>query len=167
MTGKTKSWSKPWLLRLAINFPGCPAEAAEQIARHTAERGSGRVGRSAAGREVDPQAIKPAVIAHIRHEHTDYDEQLMQGVARDEARRQIHPAVAGEARRSGNRVLDEHVAPLFIVPPSHSCRENRSTTLTWKPLHGIVPPLVTPLLGRDEIDVEGTRRLLDHVIAGV
>lgn len=33
-------------------------------------------------------------------------------------------------------------------------------------LKGIVPPLVTPLARRDQIDTEGTLRLLDHVIAG-
>ena len=38
--------------------------------------------------------------------------------------------------------------------------------MDWLPLKGIVPPLVTPLLGRDELDVEGSERLLDHVIAG-
>ncbi|MGB7344547.1 MAG: dihydrodipicolinate synthase family protein [Pirellulaceae bacterium] len=38
--------------------------------------------------------------------------------------------------------------------------------MTWKPLNGIVPPLVTPLAGRDEIDVNGTHRLLQHVIDG-
>lgn len=32
--------------------------------------------------------------------------------------------------------------------------------------HGIVPPLVTPLSSRDAIDVDGTGRLLEHVIAG-
>lgn len=32
--------------------------------------------------------------------------------------------------------------------------------------HGIIPPLVTPLSGRDSIDVEGTHRLLEHLIAG-
>ncbi|MCD6288165.1 MAG: dihydrodipicolinate synthase family protein [Candidatus Hydrogenedentes bacterium] len=31
---------------------------------------------------------------------------------------------------------------------------------------GIVPPLVTPLLDRDTIDVEGTKRLVEHVIRG-
>ena len=31
---------------------------------------------------------------------------------------------------------------------------------------GIIPPLVTPLLDRDKIDVDGTKRLLDHVIRG-
>ncbi len=39
-------------------------------------------------------------------------------------------------------------------------------TDTVLPLKGIIPPLVTPLLGRDEIDVDGTRRLIDHVIGG-
>ena len=33
-------------------------------------------------------------------------------------------------------------------------------------LKGIVPPLVTPLARRDQIDTEGTLRLLDHVIQG-
>lgn len=34
------------------------------------------------------------------------------------------------------------------------------------PLRGIVPPLVTPLLNRDEIDTAGTERLIEHVISG-
>ena len=38
--------------------------------------------------------------------------------------------------------------------------------MTWKPLHGIVPPLVTPLRDRDTIDREGTERLVEHVIGG-
>jgi 4-hydroxy-tetrahydrodipicolinate synthase len=33
-------------------------------------------------------------------------------------------------------------------------------------LHGVVPPLVTPLKGRDELDVEGLGRLVEHVVAG-
>lgn len=39
-------------------------------------------------------------------------------------------------------------------------------TTTPFSLRGIVPPLVTPLLARDELDREGLARLLDHVIAG-
>lgn len=34
------------------------------------------------------------------------------------------------------------------------------------PLKGIVPPLVTPLLASDKLDVEGLERLIEHVIAG-
>ena len=70
-------------------FPHCPADEAHQIAAHAAERGSGRVGRSAAGRELDPQAITLAVIAHVRHVHTNYDSLLMGGVDRSDAREQI------------------------------------------------------------------------------
>ena len=34
------------------------------------------------------------------------------------------------------------------------------------PLSGIIPPLVTPLLGDDVLDVEGLNRLIEHLIAG-
>src|SRR5262245_42283128 len=60
-------------------FPRCLTDEAQRIAAHTAIRGSGRVGRTAAGRQLDSKAIQLAVIAHIRHEHTEYDELLMQG----------------------------------------------------------------------------------------
>ena len=33
-------------------------------------------------------------------------------------------------------------------------------------LEGIIPPLITPLLGRDRLDVEGLERLVGHMIAG-
>ena len=67
-------------------YPSCPTQEALQIARHTGQRSSGRVGRSAAGRELDPAAIDLAVAAAIRHEHTNYDELLMKGIDRHEAR---------------------------------------------------------------------------------
>ena len=34
------------------------------------------------------------------------------------------------------------------------------------PLSGIVPPIVTPLRGRDALDVAGLERVLEHIIAG-
>jgi len=70
-------------------FPGCPAERAEAIARHAAVRGSGRVGRSAAGRALDEQAVMLAVVASVRHQDTGYDELLMSGLAREVAREQV------------------------------------------------------------------------------
>jgi hypothetical protein len=66
---------------------------AEAIARHTALRGSGRVGRSAAGRALGTEALTLAVVASIRHQDTDYDDLLMSGVPRAEARDQIRPAI--------------------------------------------------------------------------
>jgi 4-hydroxy-tetrahydrodipicolinate synthase len=35
-----------------------------------------------------------------------------------------------------------------------------------KVLHGIIPPLVTPLLDNDTLDLDGLERLIEHVIAG-
>jgi len=34
------------------------------------------------------------------------------------------------------------------------------------PLQGIIPPLVTPMRGRDTLDVDGLERLIEHVLAG-
>jgi hypothetical protein len=49
-------------------YPGCPSERAQAIARHAATRGSGRVGRSAAGRALEEPALKLAVAASVRHQ---------------------------------------------------------------------------------------------------
>ncbi len=74
-------------------FPGCPVVEAERIAAWTCRKHSGRVGRSAAAKEFNPQALRLAVIAQIRHEHTGYDELLMKlgdrQLARAEVRGQI------------------------------------------------------------------------------
>ena len=67
-------------------FPHCPAGRAEAIAQHAGTRSSGRVGRSAAGRALEENAITLAVVASIRHQDTPYDELLMAGVARHQAR---------------------------------------------------------------------------------
>ena len=56
-------------------------------------RGSGRVGRSTAGRALDEQAVTLAVVASVRHQDTDYDELLMAGVPRAVAREQVRPAI--------------------------------------------------------------------------
>jgi hypothetical protein len=76
------------LLSQEINrlFPGCPPKRAEVIAAHAGSRGTGRVGRSAAGRALDPDAVTRAVVASVRHSDTEYDQLLMSGVARAEAR---------------------------------------------------------------------------------
>jgi len=70
-------------------FPGCPMREAAAIAEHTARRGSGRVGRTEAGRKLEEQALTLAVIAAIRHNHTNYDELLAKGVDRATARQRV------------------------------------------------------------------------------
>ena len=74
-------------------FPGCPGDRAAAIARHAGLRGSGRVGRSAAGRALDEEAITLAVVASVRHEDTSYDSLLMSGVPRAAAREQVRGAI--------------------------------------------------------------------------
>jgi hypothetical protein len=74
-------------------FPGCPSAEGAAIAQHTAERGSGRVGRTESGRALDPDALAAAVVAAVRHGHTNYDELLSRGYERGEAREQVRDAV--------------------------------------------------------------------------
>jgi hypothetical protein len=75
-------------------FPRCPAGIEQVISEHACLKYSGRVGRTAAAKALDEEAVRLAVIAHIRHEATSYDDLLAQGFERWEAR----AAVAGEVR---------------------------------------------------------------------
>jgi len=70
-------------------YPKCPQGIEERIAEHACQKYSGRVGRTAAAKSFDKQAIKLAVIAHVRHEQTDYDAFLVEGIERYEARRRV------------------------------------------------------------------------------
>lgn len=79
-------------------YPSCPPAEAQAIAAHTSRRGSGRVGRTAAGRALDAEALSAAVIAAIRHRHTRYDQLLMHGCSRRDARDAVRDAI--------NRVLE-------------------------------------------------------------
>jgi hypothetical protein len=75
--------------RIGILFPGCPPRQAAAIAAHTAARGSGRVGRTAAGRNLEEPALAAAVAAAVRHEHTEYDALLAAGSDRALARQRV------------------------------------------------------------------------------
>ncbi|MGH8777380.1 MAG: DUF2293 domain-containing protein, partial [Jiangellaceae bacterium] len=74
-------------------FPGCPPKRAAAIARHAATRDSGRVGRTGAGRALDERAITLAVVASVRHIDTAYDDLLMAGVDRSDARERVRDDV--------------------------------------------------------------------------
>jgi hypothetical protein len=80
-------------------FPGCPRGREVVIAEHACLKYSGRVGRSAAAKSLDENAIRLAVVAHIRHVETDYDTLLASGYDRHEARSAVETAV--------NRVLSQ------------------------------------------------------------
>jgi len=88
---------------IRASYPGCPPTEATRIAEWTCVKHSGRVGRSAAAKELDPEALRLAVVAHIRHEHTNYDELLMRHDDRPLARQMIRPEI--------ERILDEWRRP--------------------------------------------------------
>ncbi len=79
---------------IRVRFPGCPAREAAAIARHACLKRSGRIGRSAGAKHLDPVAVELAVRAHVRHEHTSYDRMLAEGESRQEARAAVAAATA-------------------------------------------------------------------------
>ncbi len=90
--------------RIGSLYPGCPRKEAVAVATRACEKHSGRVGRTAAAKEFDADAIDLAVRAHIRHAHTRYDRLLAQGWERDEARAATTPdvdRVVGRWQRGG------------------------------------------------------------------
>jgi hypothetical protein len=75
-------------------YPRCPPGREEIIAEHACQKYSGRVGRSAAGKSLDEDAVRLAVIAHIRHAETGYDTLMASGCERREARAQVEGEIA-------------------------------------------------------------------------
>lgn len=80
--------------RIRELFPRCPPELEKTIAEHACLKYSGRVGRSAEAKSLDVDAVQLAVIAHIRHNETEYDSLLASGYDRYEARMEVADAVA-------------------------------------------------------------------------
>ena len=80
-------------------FPLCPTGREQEIAEHACRKYSGRVGRSAAAKGLDEAAVRLAVVAHIRHRETSYDELLGKGCYRGEARERVKDHVARIARQ--------------------------------------------------------------------
>ncbi len=75
-------------------YCGCPAERGASIAEHACRRSSGRIGRTAQGRNLDEQAVRAAVRVHVRHAESRYDELLALGCDRCEARAAVEGDVA-------------------------------------------------------------------------
>jgi hypothetical protein len=84
--GEDQAFREAFAREIVRLFPGCPPERAENMALRATMRGSGRVGRTAAGRDLDPEAVTLCVAAAVRHEETEYDQLLMAGMPREDAR---------------------------------------------------------------------------------
>ena len=92
-------YQQAFLAELKRLFPGCPEAEAVEIAQHACEKHSGRVGRSAAAKELDEEKIRLAVIAHIRHVHTGYDGFFTIRVKKQDARRMVQAKIEKVARQ--------------------------------------------------------------------
>lgn len=92
-----REYVKRFAARVREMYPRCPSGRELVIAEHACLKYSGRIGRSASAKSLADEAVKPAVIAHIRHAETNYDELLARGVERGDARDEVAGAV--------NRVL--------------------------------------------------------------
>ena len=79
--------------RIRDMYPGAPVGREMAIAVHACRKYSGRVGRSSSAKALDAEAVKLAVIAHIRHAETDYDVLLTKGYERYEAREKVRQQV--------------------------------------------------------------------------
>jgi len=75
-------------------YPFCPTGRERLIAEHACRKYSGRVGRSAAAKALDEEAVRLAVTAHVRHAETNYDELLLNGIERREARDKVYAKVS-------------------------------------------------------------------------
>jgi hypothetical protein len=74
-------------------YPFCPTAREHLIAEHACRKYSGRVGRSAATKTMDEEAVRLAVTAHVRHAATNYDNLLLKGIERRDAREKVYPEV--------------------------------------------------------------------------
>jgi hypothetical protein len=75
-------------------YPRCPAGRERQIAEHACMKYSGRIGRSSSAKSLDEAAVRIAVIAHVRHTETQYDELLARGYGRADARAEVQEAIS-------------------------------------------------------------------------
>ena len=87
--GEDQQYIAAFAQRVAELNPNCPVSARTAIANHACLKGSGRIGRSAAAKQLDASAVDLAVRAHVRHQYTPYDDLLARGVERYDARERV------------------------------------------------------------------------------
>ncbi len=87
------AYIKQFANEIRQHYPKCPQKTAKSISEHACLKYSGRVGRSAFAKTLDKNAIRLAVVAHIRHAETPYDNLLMSGLKRFEARLRVEDMI--------------------------------------------------------------------------
>ena len=98
-----RQYVERFAMRVRELFPRCPIGIEEIIAEHTCLKHSDRIGRSLAAKDLDENAVRLAIIAHIRHTETNYDTLLVRGYDRWDARAMVEEEV--------DRILNSWEAP--------------------------------------------------------
>ncbi|KAH7071436.1 hypothetical protein BKA63DRAFT_493241 [Paraphoma chrysanthemicola] len=80
-------------------FPKIPAGDRERVLEHGFKKHSGRVGRT--GSIPLEKKVVLAVLAHVRHAHSEYDTLLRRGMVREDARRAVRKDVESVVRGWG------------------------------------------------------------------
>lgn len=88
-----RDYVRKFALRVRELFPKCPSNRELEIAEFACRKYSGRVGRSAGAKSLEMTPVRLAVIAHIRHTETKYDELLARGYERWETRAKVEERV--------------------------------------------------------------------------
>ena len=84
---------KQFVMKIRELFPNCPLGREQIISQHACLKYSGRIGRTKAAKDFSNEAITLAVIAHIRHIETNYDELVGKGYDRYDARNLVESEV--------------------------------------------------------------------------
>lgn len=94
-----RSYVQEFAKQIRKLFPNCPAGREVEIAEHACRKYSDRIGRSAAAKRFDEDAVSLAVAAHIRHRETNYDQLLARGTDRAGARAFVKDQVSDILQR--------------------------------------------------------------------
>jgi len=89
-----QAYIKQFSARIRELYPNCPPKREFMITEHACRKYSGRVGRSSAAKSLDAEAVRLAVMAHIRHAETNYDDLLATMHERSEARMLVRDAAS-------------------------------------------------------------------------
>lgn len=74
-------------------YPNCPKDRETAIAVHACAKHSRRVGRTSDAKAFDEKMIDLAVIAHVRHAETNYDDQFGKGKKKREIRQDLKAVI--------------------------------------------------------------------------
>jgi len=88
-----REYVEKFALRVRELFPQCLPGREVAIAEHACLKYSGRIGRTATAKELNEKAVRLAVIAHIRHAETRYDQLMARGYDRWDGRAQVQDEV--------------------------------------------------------------------------